>query len=103
MLELEYIVFATKCLPFTLVVLRLAYALLTANLIQWFPNCKEQTILRVLFVQNSVYIILNIKLIMEKYLDKISTSKQKETAQQKPKRKYKDVQIIFFKATFLLL
>jgi len=41
MLELEYIVFATKCLPFTLVVLRLAYALLTANLIQWFPNCKE--------------------------------------------------------------
>ena len=40
---------------------------------------------------------------MQKYLDKISTSKQKETAQQKPKRKYKDVQIIFLKATFLLL
>jgi len=27
---------------------------------------------------------------MEKYFDKASTSKQKETAQQKPKRKYKD-------------
>ena len=40
---------------------------------------------------------------MEKYLDKISTFKQKQTAQQKPKRKYKDVQIIFLKATFLLL
>ena len=27
---------------------------------------------------------------MEKYFDKASTFKQKETAQQKPKRKYKD-------------
>jgi len=27
---------------------------------------------------------------MEKYFDKASTSKQKETAQQKPKRKYKE-------------
>ena len=40
---------------------------------------------------------------MEKYLDKISTSKQKETAQLKPQREYKDMQIIFLKATFLLL
>ena len=37
---------------------------------------------------------------MEKYLDKISISKQKETAQQKPKGEYKDVQIIFLKALF---
>ena len=35
---------------------------------------------------------------MDKYFNKASTSKQKETAQQKPKRKYKDVQIIFLKA-----